>query len=132
MREVTVREESVGSAGEAIEAVQTRVGIRQSLARDRNEREQATYPSSVFMEYGCECASATCEQLVSLTVDEYEEVRKVPTHFVVARGHVDARVEIVVRETSRYQVVEKFGVAAEVATRLDPHPPHGRPRNLES
>ena len=89
-------------------------------------------PSSFFTEYGCECANATCEQMVALTVDEYEEVRRVPTHFVVARGHVDSRVEFVVRETSRYQVVEKFGVAAEVATRLDPHPPHGQPRNLES
>jgi hypothetical protein len=58
--------------------------------------------------------------VVSLSIDEYEEVRSVPTHFVVARGHVDRQVEFVVRETSRYQVVEKFGIAAAVAKRLDP------------
>jgi hypothetical protein len=37
-----------------------------------------------------------------------------------ARGHIDPRVEFVVRETSRNKVVEKFGVAAMVATRLEP------------
>jgi hypothetical protein len=38
----------------------------------------------------------------------------------VARGHVAPSAEFVVRESSRYQVVETVGVAADVATRLDP------------
>ena len=127
-----MREDVMNGGDESREAVQTRVGIGQSVARDRNERSEAARASSIFSEYGCECATSTCDRLVSLTVDEYEEVRSVPTHFVVARGHVDPRVEFVVRESSRYQVVEKFGVAGEVATRLDPQPRSGRPRKLGS
>ena len=61
-----------------------------------------------------------CATLVPLTVSEYEEVRKVPTHFVIAPGHLVVGVEVVVRETSRYQVVEKIGAGAPMATRLDP------------
>jgi hypothetical protein len=129
---MTMREDVERGGDEPREAVQTRVGIGQSLARDQNERYKASRPSSIFSEYGCECATSTCERLVSLTVDEYEQVRSVPTHFVVARGHLDPRVEFVVRESSRYQVVEKFGVAADVATRLDPQPQRGRHRKLGS
>jgi hypothetical protein len=116
-----MREDIVGDVG-----AQTRVGVRQSLARDGNEQAKAMRPSSYFAEYGCECASGACEQMVSLSIDEYEEVRSVPTHFVVAHGHVDRRVELVVRETARYQVVEKLGVAAKVASRLDPQFLSGR------
>jgi hypothetical protein len=70
--------------------------------------------------------------VISLTVGEYEAIRSVPTHFVVARGHVDSRVEFVVRETAWYQVVEKFGIAGEVATRLDPQMLEGHLRRLGS
>ena len=60
-----------------------------------------------------------CAAFVSLTVSEYEEVRKAPTHFVIASGHLIVGVEVIVRETSEYQVVEKIGAGAPVATRLD-------------
>jgi hypothetical protein len=72
---------------------------------------------------------------VSLTADEYEEVRRVSTHFVVAKGHLANDHERLVRESSRYQVVEKSGVAGQVASRLDPrrrwkpHPRQGRQPN---
>jgi hypothetical protein len=42
---------------ERFEAVHTRVGTRQSLARDENEQTRATRPSSVFAQYSCECAA---------------------------------------------------------------------------
>jgi len=92
-----MREDMTSGADERLETVQIQVGIRQSSERDGNERNKASRPSSSFAEYNCECATRVCEETVSLTVDEYEEVRRVPTHFVVARGHVDARVEFVVR-----------------------------------
>jgi hypothetical protein len=109
-----------GSVEEEFEIRQTRAGIGQSIGREGNQRNHASRPSSLFAEYGCECSATTCEAVVSLTVDEYEELRSVPTRFVVARGHVDPIAEFVVRESSRYQIVEKVGIAADVATRLDP------------
>jgi hypothetical protein len=116
-----MREDIVRAVDKGLEAIQTRVAIRQSLARDENEAHTAPVKGRDFAEYSCECASRLCDQLLSLTVTEYDEVRSVATHFVVARGHVDPRAEFVVRETARYQVVQKFGVAGEVATRLDQH-----------
>ena len=102
------------------ELVQTRAGITQSFGRLKNERSFAEHHSSNYSEYACECFMNICAETVSMAVDEYEQVRSVPTHFVVAPGHVDSRVEIVVWETERFVVVEKIGIAAEVASRLVP------------
>jgi hypothetical protein len=51
---------------------------------------------------------------------EYEAIRAHDTHFVVAIGHVDRRIEDVVRRTDRFEVVAKRGVAGDVAEDLDP------------
>jgi hypothetical protein len=110
---------------EELDERRRRAALNQALFRQMNERTMDLHGSSAFIEFACECAQKTCELPVPLSVDEYEEVRTVPTHFVVSRGHVAAGVEVVVRETQRFQVVEKVGVAAEIAGRLDPRSPHG-------
>jgi hypothetical protein len=51
---------------------------------------------------------------------EYEAIRAHDTHFVVAVGHVDVRIEDVVRHTDRFEVVAKRGVAGEIAEDLVP------------
>ena len=71
-------------------------------------------------EFTCECTVLARDARISLTIAEYERVREDPTHFIAAVGHLVVGVEVVVSETSRYQVVEKIGAAAQVATRLDP------------
>jgi hypothetical protein len=99
---------------------QIQAAVDESICREENERtEERSSDSSQPTQYRCECVP-DCATLVPLTVGEYEEVRKVPTHFVIAPGHLVVGVEVVVRETSRYQVVEKIGAAAPMATRLDP------------
>jgi hypothetical protein len=99
---------------------QIQAAVDESICREENESaEERSSDSSQSTQYGCECAP-DCPTLVSLTPSEYKEVRKVPTHFVIAPGHLLVGVEVVVRETSGYQVVEKIGAAAPVATRLDP------------
>src|SRR4051794_34747681 len=60
-----------------LEALQIKVGIGQSLARDRNEQDKLSRPSSRLAAYGCECGAKACEQVVSLTAEEYEGVRRV-------------------------------------------------------
>jgi hypothetical protein len=70
----------------------------------------------------CECADMSCTQVVQLTAAEYEAVRRSPIQFINARGHERnglgwARV---VDEFDRYTIVEKIGVAAEIAAELDP------------
>lgn len=67
----------------------------------------------------CECA-AGCGESVSLTRESYEGVRAVPEQFLVIPGHVSLDVEWVLEKHSGHWVVEKFGVAAEVAEATDP------------
>ena len=98
---------------------QIRAAVGESACRDENERTEGLSESLELTEFTCECTEA-CDARISLTIAEYEGVRKDPTHFIAALGHLVVGVEVVVSETSRYQVVEKIGAAAQVATRLDP------------
>jgi len=56
-----------------------------------------------------------------MTVAEYEAVRADPTHFLIAPSpeHVEAEIERIVARHERYWVLEKVGVAGEVAEDLD-------------
>src|SRR4029079_2403151 len=108
------------SMDEGLQERQRRAGVTESKFRQVNEVIELRHDSSTFAEYTCECTQKTCEATISLSIDEYEEVRKVSTHFVVAPGHGTPGVERVVRETPRYHVVEKFGQAGQVASLLNP------------
>jgi hypothetical protein len=74
-----------------------------------------------YADWVCECADEECLEPVRLTVAEYESVRAVPSHFLVAPSddHVFPEVERVLVRHERYWVVQKQGVAADEAERLD-------------
>jgi hypothetical protein len=97
---------------------QVRAAVDESVRRGENERAEELGEASQRARYLCECTQG-CAVTVSLTRQEYEEVRSVPTHFLAAPGHLVVGVEVVVFETPRYRIVEKFGAGAPVATRLD-------------
>ena len=107
---------------EPFAARQVRAAVSESASRDENERSEdargASDSAAELAHYTCECAQE-CAAIVSLTIDEYEEIRSVATHFLAAPSHLVVGVEVVVRETPRYLVVEKIGAAAAVAARLD-------------
>ena len=71
-------------------------------------------------EFVCECADPNCHERLRLSLTEYEAVRADATRFVLADGHDDLTVEAVVASAPEHVVVEKVGVAAEVARALDP------------
>jgi hypothetical protein len=64
----------------------------------------------------CECSQIDCTSKVEMSPDEYRSVRERPAHFLVVPGHVDPDHERIVRQTDRFVVVEKFGLAGEIAT----------------
>ena len=72
------------------------------------------------IDFLCECTNASCTSLIALTLDEYEAVRRVPTHFVAVPGHEFRAIERVVDEISDYIVLEKHGSAGEKAAAADP------------
>ena len=104
-----------------------RVAHNDAAFREANERIQAVARAhdterEDLIPMLCECADLSCTDILLLAPQEYEAVRRDPTHFINAHGHHQsagpwARV---VEEYERYAVVEKLGQAAEIVTDLDP------------
>jgi hypothetical protein len=102
-----------------------RVARNQALFRSVNEQIEATNARFTTLlgdrvDFVCECADDSCMERIALTLDQYEELRRVPTHFVVKPSHVYRQFERVVEEIDGFVVVEKFGEAGKQALRLDP------------
>ncbi len=68
----------------------------------------------------CECSDPTCAESLEITIEEYETVRADPSRFVVQHGHQVPAGERIVHDNGRYLVIEKVGVAAEIAKAGDP------------
>jgi hypothetical protein len=96
----------------------------EALFREVNERIEDVTTTFVRdeepMEFLCECDDAACAEKVSATRAEYEEIRSVPTHFIVLPGHDDPAIEHVASHNERFLVVEKEGRAGEAAQESDP------------
>jgi hypothetical protein len=100
-----------------------RQGRNESLFREVNERiaelNQA-FEVEGRSEFLCECSREECKEPISISIEEYENVRNDSTRFFVVPGHEDESVERVVERNDRFVVVEKIGEAAEEADDLDP------------
>jgi hypothetical protein len=99
-----------------------RAAVNQALFRAANERTRelnqtfATVTDTFWIT--CECADTGCIEPIEIHPHEYLAVRVEPRHFAVLRGHVYPDVEIVVRTTDAFVVVEKIALAAEIAERM--------------
>jgi hypothetical protein len=69
--------------------------------------------------FRCECGRLGCNELITLSMRDYERVRAYPRRFVVKLGHEQLEAEQVVEYGSGYIVVEKIGEAGVVAEELD-------------
>ena len=87
--------------------------VNEAIERLQHELGEAD-PSSTA-EFLCECSRYRCTDRITLTLLEYEDVRAEDTHFVIVPAHQNPAVERIVRETDEYAVVEKIGLAAEIA-----------------
>lgn len=101
-----------------------RLAENEAFFRDVNERIRDIAdrhgPDAHLYAFVCECGDPTCVDRVELSLRDYEAVRADGTRFVLAEGHDDGTVETVVASTDDYVVVEKVGVAGDVARALDP------------
>ena len=96
-----------------------------AIFREANERIES-YVQSMDdqidgpLPFLCECADVTCTEIVRMTSAEYEALRQDPVRFTTVPGHEGAESWArVVDRNDRFAVVEKLGVAAEVAAALD-------------
>lgn len=96
----------------------------QSLFRTVNETlerlNEDFKPLLAHGEFICECANLQCVESLEMSVGEYEEVRRVPTHFAIKPGHELPEVERVVASNDRFVVVEKLGAFGAAARENDP------------
>jgi SpoU rRNA methylase family enzyme len=99
---------------------QVRAAKNQSLFREVNERIEELRPDEMLIDFACECSDTDCTASLTLSIEEYESVRRFPTHFLVMPGHELDEVERVAEQNERYAVVEKFGAGGPAAVRLDP------------
>jgi hypothetical protein len=103
---------------------EVRIAHTEALFRDVNERiaESAERFSARDADFVCECADPACAERVPATVEQYEEVRSVGTHFLLTPGHELPEVETVVkRPHNRTVVVEKYNaVVAATVRRFNP------------
>jgi len=105
----------------------------ETLARDINEIENANLEhagGSATNRYVCECSDASCMATISLTQDEYEQVRAHGAHFVIALDHENPELDLLVAEHEAFAVVRKLpGFPARLARATDPR---GRTRQRDA
>jgi hypothetical protein len=90
----------------------------EALWREVNDRieeldEELRILPADRLELHCECGNAECEARVSMTPDEYREVRSQRDTFALALGHENDVIEHVVKRTDRYLVVDKDAVVEQ-------------------
>ncbi len=99
------------------------VARNQAVFRAVNERIESTNVrfgvALKRTDFVCECADQDCMERLTLPLEKYEEVRRFPTHFIVAAGHIYREYETVVEQVDGYVVVEKFGEAGTEALKWD-------------
>lgn len=102
-----------------------RIGENEILFRQVNERLEQLNETFGSMTgeaaYVCECGNPACIDQITLTLGEYEEIRRDPTLFAIVPGHELPDVEEVVSEAAGHHVVRKKpGGPAELAVAHDP------------
>jgi hypothetical protein len=103
-----------------------RIAENEARFRVANEKIEAArlrlQADPITLPFVCECGRLECLQTVRLTIAEYESVRSDGTCFVCVPGHeiTVGGVGRVVQDTRSYVVVQKIGVAGDVAEQHDP------------
>jgi hypothetical protein len=92
-----------------------RLAANQELFRAVNEQVAAAsegfvgHGENVLQDFFCECGDATCTRRVSMTLAEYESLRRRPGRFVVSAGHQLSPGDSVVGRTGRFWLLEHSG-----------------------
>jgi hypothetical protein len=105
-----------------------KIAENEATFRDANEaieRRAQELEYDARVPFICECGDGSCREITRLSYAEYETVRADPAHFLVVPGHEAAAGSsgVVVERGERFLIVEKVGVAGEVAVDRDPRTP---------
>jgi hypothetical protein len=102
-----------------------RIGLNEAVFREVNERindlAEHFRLEDQPLDLVCECGDPTCVERITMSHEEYEELRSDPMHFAVYPGHEESDVEDILERRRGYDIVRKHeGEPAEIAERTDP------------
>jgi hypothetical protein len=112
-----------GYVADVSEEREERLAKNESIFRVLNENIEglaSTLSGEAPFEFICECSTSGCFERLALTLKEYERVREDGAHFLLAAGHEDIEIELVIEVHDRYVVVEKDGLAGLIAHHDNP------------
>jgi hypothetical protein len=90
--------------------VEGRVAANQARFRRANDDLELRYVELLAtgaVPFICECADVRCTRIVSLTLEEYAEIRSHRSRFLVVPGHRLSPGERVVDDRDHYVIAEK-------------------------
>jgi hypothetical protein len=85
-------------------------------ANQEIERRRAELDVPGLTPFFCECEEESCKTLISLGQEEYADARVKPNWFILSPGH-KFRSGTIRSRTDRFMLVEKDGLAKEIAER---------------
>ena len=98
---------------------EARIGNNERLFREVNERIsriQEDFGQTHTFDIVCECGAQGCLERITLTHEEYRQLRANPRTFAIVPGHEADDVDDIVERHERYYVVEKKeGIPAAIA-----------------
>lgn len=107
-------------AGKEQKGRERQAALHQVLRRTVHERRTVQGSTEDLVELVCECSDPSCQEIVLLSSDEYEFIRRVPIRLVVKLDHVRRENErVLIEEPGRFAVIERLGPAGDVVAHLD-------------
>jgi hypothetical protein len=101
-------------------AYEERIALNEATFCELNEAiEDGRRTRNGMVGFLCECGMLGCNDVVELTIAEYETVRAEPHHFFLLPGH-ELEVDDVIERHDKYWVVAKHGRGAEIAEAENP------------
>jgi hypothetical protein len=85
-------------------------------ANQEIERRRAELEVPGLTPFLCECEAESCKALIFLSQEEYADARTEPNWFILALDH-EFRSGTIRSRTDRFMLVEKHGLAKEIAER---------------
>ena len=104
-------------------STEERAGRNEAVFRRVNEEAEALQRRFGELQHGeflCECSNDGCVERLEVPMSVYENARADGRQFILRPGHERPDVERVLARSAEYVIVEKIGVAADVAERTDP------------
>ena len=102
-----------------------RIGLNEAVFREVNERIESLADAFDLkaqpLDLICECGDASCVERISMSHQEYEQLRSDSHQFAVYPGHGDRDVEDVVEKRTGYDLIKKNeGIPEQIAEQTDP------------